>query len=51
MKKKINPNENNDLKFINGINGFYNPDQNMEDEIITEDGNNKKKEKLEYFTE
>jgi len=52
MEKKIQPNENNDLKYTNGIiPGFINPDNTDQNNfIITEDGNNKK-EKLEYFTE
>ena len=48
-KKTIKPNENNDLKFRNGLGSVYNPDQ-KEGVPITED-TSEKKEKLEYFTE
>ena len=47
-KIKINENENNDLKYRDGLGSLYNPDQNN-DTPITEDTQNN--EKLEYFTE
>lgn len=48
--KKIKANDNNDMKYREGIDGIYNPDQNeQQDSALTESG--QKKEKLEYFTE
>jgi len=58
MGMKIQPNENNDLKYIKDLNdinetGIYIPQEQPHPNtlIITEDGNIKKKQKLEYFTE
>ena len=46
-KKTIKANEGNDIKFRDGVENLYNPDQN--NQPITEDAQNN--EKIEYFTE
>lgn len=51
-EKKINipANVNNDLKLRTGLGEKYDPSKQKENPI-TEDGNKKKEQQLEYFTE